>query len=213
MRFDKLTERLVELSAGVDNFVSFGIGPLATAVSSQIQLAVFLEIACTRLTSSLHLYEPVLGLNECDAVRQLGISLLECNSECAYPVDRRTLVFMPHCCVFLYANLLLANFGHWDRIFIAGNSFERMTSLSVGGAVLRSLVPLFREIALPLPAGSGGLAEAFSDTVVLMLDAERAQAVLGDAAASEALHSQLREGVARLRDVPLPDFVPATPAS
>lgn len=133
-------------SGEVEHIVCYGIGSLSEAANAATQMRCLL-----RLNDSLgcagapEVYDPIMTdvrtacrmlspravvltraprQDERAAAVALGARVVEQNEGCSRRVLRRTLFFMPHCGVSMYANLLRANWGEQlSNVIVVGNSF------------------------------------------------------------------------------------------
>ena len=120
----------------IEKIISFGLGSIGgLSANPAVQLALLVKIAQI-WEPKLSAFDPVFTRNDTEILKQLGVARLEDNSEGKHRVgsekcggddyDSFTLFYMPHCDMWLYSNLLWANWSARSlrRIVIIGNSFE-----------------------------------------------------------------------------------------
>ncbi|KAJ2394258.1 sensitivity to red-light reduced protein [Coemansia sp. RSA 2559] len=106
--------------------VCYGVGSLSIQVS-QWQLALILLINEDLRVPDIVAFDPVTANTDVLTYEQLGVSMIPVNEEAKRKATKRTLFYMPHCEIFLYENLLSANWTveNLSRIMLIGNSFQR----------------------------------------------------------------------------------------
>lgn len=181
--------------------VCFGVGEVGDRRNAQFQLA------CARLLKQrLHpertaFFEPILSMCGREIVKKAGFSLTSKNEQGKRAARGTTLFFMPHCDLWLYSNVLWAN---WDAerlsdIVIIGNSFKTYASNTTwsgwlvkpeNNCVFR-LRPLASEVRIDLDEaggkrGNGPLGNAFNSTSVICFPS----ATLSTARARKILQSR-----------------------
>ena len=152
-------------------------------------------------------FDPVLTPREYEALSQFGLSAI--GERRGHTVSQPTLFYMPHCCALLYAHVLAANTDSLAELAFIGNSFAALAS-SERGRVLAPVAPLFE--SWPLQQLPRGAADAFNDTYVTVLSAERwgalgeagqrgvvaaLLAAVGEADAAETVPDLIRSGSGR----------------
>ncbi|KAJ1888293.1 sensitivity to red-light reduced protein [Coemansia sp. IMI 209127] len=106
--------------------VCYGVGSLSIQ-ASQWQLALILLINEDLRVPDIVAFDPVSADTDVLTYEQLGVSMIPVNEEAKRKATKRTLFYMPHCEIFLYENLLSANWTveNLSRIMLIGNSFQR----------------------------------------------------------------------------------------
>lgn len=156
--FNRLTESLAVLgSSDISEIICYGLGQFSQYRSSRCQLALLLCLKARYESACVHVYDPAFRSEEIQALRTLGLKVIETNEEGKRVVqrDRTTLVYMPHCSRQLTNNFLFANWGDGlsDCILLA-NSLSgtvddclRRDVLNTAGYILR-IRPYVTEIRL-----------------------------------------------------------------
>ncbi|KAG8932350.1 hypothetical protein FRC02_001282 [Tulasnella sp. 418] len=92
-----------------------GLGSPTASVNAREQLLLFMELLKHFHIDShaVTVYDPVFSEEDRKGLKELGFEISEENKKGRYPVDERTLVYMPHCGKRLYENLYRAN---WSKI-------------------------------------------------------------------------------------------------
>ncbi|KAJ2552464.1 hypothetical protein EV175_003299 [Coemansia sp. RSA 1933] len=106
--------------------VCYGVGSLSIQVS-QWQLALVLLINEDLRIPDIMAFDPVTADADVLTYKRLGVSMISVNEEAKRKAEKRTLFFMPHCEIFLYENLLSANWSvdNLSQIMVIGNSLQR----------------------------------------------------------------------------------------
>jgi len=175
----RLLSNVLDRDASLQHCVCYGLGNFASCVSARYQLAmllllletlqvfnfhlydmicpikhcIFNAIKCFMLSqipvSSCSVYDPVFSASECDALKELGFTVLTENEVCVThsfsiilfcsqfiasfslqegkrPVYQPTLFYLMHCGKALYNNLLWRNWTPQtlQNIIIIGNRFH-----------------------------------------------------------------------------------------
>ncbi|XP_067270563.1 SRR1-like protein [Pseudorasbora parva] len=159
--------------------VCYGLGNFASCVSARYQLAMLLLLLETLQipASSCCVYDPVFSASECDALKELGFTVLTENEEGKRPVYQPTLFYLMHCGKALYNNLLWRNWTPetLQKIIIIGNSFhgiqERMVQreLERDYSFLSNVISVCDETSLPC---SPRFLDVFNDTALIKFPPE-----------------------------------------
>ncbi|KAJ1668051.1 hypothetical protein IW140_000784 [Coemansia sp. RSA 1813] len=106
--------------------VCYGVGSLSIQVS-QWQLALILLINEDLHVPDIMAFDPVTADVDVLTYEHLGVSMIPTNEEARRKAARQTLFYMPHCEIFLYENLLSANWTieSLSRIMLIGNNLQR----------------------------------------------------------------------------------------
>ncbi|KAI0361882.1 hypothetical protein OH77DRAFT_1440886 [Trametes cingulata] len=116
-----LRESLEEAFAASDaapDVLCLGLGSPASSRDARAQLA-FLLAACDDLSidrTKVSVYDPVFVEEDLRLLAQLRLTPLPENRHASYGLRSPTIVFMPHCDLHLYENLLREN---WSRTHLA----------------------------------------------------------------------------------------------
>ncbi|XP_071566824.1 SRR1-like protein isoform X1 [Temnothorax nylanderi] len=156
--FSRLTESLAVLgSNGISEIICYGLGQFSQYRSSRCQLALLLCLRARYEPARVHVYDPAFRPEEVQALRTLGLEVIETNEEGKRVVqrDRTTLVYMPHCSRQLTNNFLYANWGDGlSGCILLANSLSatvddclRRDVLNTAGYILR-IRPYVTEIRL-----------------------------------------------------------------
>lgn len=104
-------------------------------MSSKCQLALLLLFQEITSCKNCVTMDPVFSATEKAILSSFQI---EYNSSTEYQCQSDTLLFMPHCCIELYDNILWANWGlRLKDIMIVGNSFKRYADDAMGDELVR----------------------------------------------------------------------------
>ncbi|KAJ6630662.1 SRR1-domain-containing protein, partial [Mycena sp. CBHHK59/15] len=109
-----LQDYLTAHSLSSSEILCLGLGSPSTSPNSRAQLGFLLEI-CEFLsigTVNVSVYDPVFSEEDNALFEQLHIRILPENKDGRYPLEVPTILWMPHCDMDLYENLLRAN---WSR--------------------------------------------------------------------------------------------------
>ncbi|KAI0646859.1 SRR1-domain-containing protein [Trametes meyenii] len=88
-----------------------GLGSPAASRDARAQLALLLA-ACDDLSidhTKVSVYDPVFAAEDVQLLAHLGLTALPENRHASYEIRSPTIVFMPHCDLHLYENILRAN--------------------------------------------------------------------------------------------------------
>lgn len=141
--------------------VCFGLGPFTENLLAFHQFAFILSVqeylsAQSEYNCHGFYYDPVFSLRERKILQDLKCTVLEINTEGRYPLDGRTLFYLPHCPNALTNNLLESNWlpEQLHKIILINNSFLNL-SLSKPVRLLRSdsnlildILPFTKEVPL-----------------------------------------------------------------
>ncbi|XP_032681523.1 SRR1-like protein isoform X2 [Odontomachus brunneus] len=152
-----LTDSLTVLNSnGISEIVCYGLGRFSQYRSSRCQLALLLYLK-ERYGARVYAYDPIFYPEEVQALRALGLEIIETNEEGKRVVrdEITTLVFMPHCSKQLTNNFLYANWGSGlSNCILFANSFTKIINdclrreiLETTGYILR-IQPYVTEIPL-----------------------------------------------------------------
>lgn len=182
---DLLCERLLSSTseqsedASLLQCVCYGLGHFESCVSARFQLAMLLLLLETLQipVSSCCVYDPVFSPSECDALKELGFTVLTENEEGKRAVYQPTLFYLMHCGKALYNNLLWRNWTPrtLQKMTIIGNSFngiqERMLQreLERDYSFLSHMIGVCEET--PLSCSSRFL-DVFNDTALIQFPLE-----------------------------------------
>lgn len=109
-----LREHLTVHSLFPVQVLCLGLGSPSSSPNSRFQLGFLLEI-CKSMHiehANVSVYDPVFSKEDSALFEELGMRLLSENKEGRYPLDTPTILWMPHCDLDLYENVLRAN---WSR--------------------------------------------------------------------------------------------------
>ncbi|KAK9971047.1 hypothetical protein ABG768_026943 [Culter alburnus] len=184
---DLLSERLLSNASGSSELIKtslqycvcYGLGNFASCVSARYQLAMLLLLLETLQipVGSCSVYDPVFSASECDALKELGFTVLTENEEGKRPVYQPTLFYLMHCGKALYNNLLWRNWmpQTLQKIIIIGNSFhgiqERMLQREFERdySFLSNVISVCDEMSLPC---SPRFLDVFNDTALIQFPPE-----------------------------------------
>ncbi|KAI0374679.1 SRR1-domain-containing protein, partial [Pilatotrama ljubarskyi] len=114
---ESLEEAFVASDAAPD-VLCLGLGSPASSRDARAQLA-FLLAACDDLSidrTKVSVYDPVFAKEDLELLARLKLTPLPENRHASYGLRSPTIVFMPHCDLHLYENLLREN---WSRAHLA----------------------------------------------------------------------------------------------
>lgn len=185
---DLLSEHLLSSASGsseqngdvsLQHCVCYGLGHFASCVSARYQLAMLLLLLETLQipVGSCSVYDPVFSESECDALKELGFTVLTENEEGKRAVYQPTLFYLMHCGKALYNNLLWRNWTPQTlpKMIIIGNSFhgiqERMLQREFERdySFLSNVVSVCDETSLPC---SSRFLDVFNDTALIQFPLE-----------------------------------------
>lgn len=143
------------------NIVCLGLGLFTENLLAFHQFAFILSVQnslSAQSDNSFHsfYYDPVFSIREQKILQDLKCTLLKENTEGRYPLEGKTLFYLPHCPNALTNNLLESNWfpEQLDKIILINNSFLNL-SLSKPERLLRSdsnlildILPFTEEIPL-----------------------------------------------------------------
>lgn len=186
---DLLSKRLLsnasgssELNADVSlqHCVCYGLGNFASCVSARYQLAMLLLLLemLQIPVGSCSVYDPVFSASECDALKELGFTVLTENEEGKCPVYQPTLFYLMHCGKALYNNLLWRNWTPQtlQKVIIIGNRFHGIQERMLQREFERDYSFLSNVISVcdetPLPCAPRFM-EVFNDTALIQFSLEK----------------------------------------
>ncbi|KAF8638898.1 hypothetical protein AX17_001949 [Amanita inopinata Kibby_2008] len=106
-----LDESIGDMSLSFSDVICLGLGSPSSSLNSRVQLAFLLEI-CDYLMIDrprVSVYDPVFTPEDLSLLQGLQVTVLSDNRNGLYSIDAPTIVFMPHCDMELYENMLKAN--------------------------------------------------------------------------------------------------------
>ncbi|KAJ7470593.1 SRR1-domain-containing protein [Mycena latifolia] len=109
-----LREHLTAHSLSPSQVLCLGLGSPSSSANSRAQLGFLLEI-CESIGiehANVSVYDPVFSEEDGVLFQELRMRVLSENKEGSYPLDSATILWMPHCDLGLYENVLRAN---WSR--------------------------------------------------------------------------------------------------
>ncbi|KAF7304668.1 Translation machinery-associated protein 20 [Mycena kentingensis (nom. inval.)] len=115
-----LHDRIQTLPERPCKLICLGLGSPTESANSRAQLAFLLEIcgAVPIEHANVALYDPVFSQEDETLFGELGMRLLADNKDGSYPLDAPTILWMPHCDLELYENVLSANWSHDKLAFM-----------------------------------------------------------------------------------------------
>ncbi|KAK7136341.1 hypothetical protein R3I94_014856 [Phoxinus phoxinus] len=186
---DLLSKRLLSNASGssdlsgdvsLQHCVCYGLGNFASCVSARYQLAMLLLLLETLQipVGSCSVYDPVFSASECDALKELGFTVLTENEEGKRPVYQPTLFYLMHCGKALYNNLLWRNWTPQtlQKIIIIGNRFDGIQERMLQREFERDYSFLSNVISVcdetPLPCAPRFM-DVFNDTALIQFPLEK----------------------------------------
>lgn len=166
-------------SSSIDSIVCYGLGPFFSSAKARTQLSLLillkesLQERSGSQTLRLTISDPVFSAPEIAFLQQLGWLVLTESDDCLFKADRPTLMFMPHCEIHMYSNLVECN--HREKslpfLFIFGNRLlqynDRLVSKSQREKFGTFLNIINRSMTQrELIECYGPLPEAFNDTAL-----------------------------------------------
>ncbi|PFH52441.1 hypothetical protein AMATHDRAFT_74233 [Amanita thiersii Skay4041] len=119
-----INDALKMLAIPFADAICLGLGSPSASRNARIQLAFLLEVCDSLMMnrSTISIYDPVFTAEDLALLDELQLSLLKENRagssllsisyyrlSAMYSVDKPTIIFMPHCDLELYENMLQAN--------------------------------------------------------------------------------------------------------
>ena len=145
----------------VRRIVCFGLGSMVStpqlSANSRLQLALLLAMARAWGISQPDMlaFDPAFTTTDERILDSFGITTLQTNNEGKYPAAEQgiTLFYMPHCDMWLYSNLMWANWsaGSLTRLIIIGNSFEAYADALGRKRSAQSCVHIVQPYATEIP--------------------------------------------------------------
>ncbi|KAF8352287.1 SRR1-domain-containing protein [Amanita rubescens] len=181
-----IDESLRHLKMEFTGVICLGLGSPSSSHNARVQLAFLLEI-CDHLLIERHrisIYDPIFSEQDLSLLHGLELTVLSTNENGLYPVDAPTIVYMPHCDMELYENLLRANWKpHIDALkllFIANQLSDYIDNnplqvLKDKAPYLVDVVPLLQDCALPV---SKTWPTAFNNIAVQFIPTKYPQVVI-----------------------------------
>ena len=179
--FDDLSASIREALAGrsVQEIVCYGIGRVSAYKNSRVQFAMATLLKeDLRPVNGASFFDPFTSKVDTSTMKSMGFKNIDRNEEGKRSTKGATVYFMPHCDLWLYSNVLWAN---WSKTklqdtIIVGNSFKAYNAnTSFTGwkidpdenCVFRS-IDLIRETQIPVPRrASSSIQNAFNNTCVI----------------------------------------------
>ncbi|KAF8781421.1 SRR1-like protein like [Argiope bruennichi] len=108
------------------DIVCYGLGHFASCLTARYQLAFLINLKDILSPRIIYVFDPVFSNEEKRVLKIFGLTVLKENEEGKRTVLNRTIFFMPHCDLYLYNNLLWANWSKdsLSKLIIIGNSFQ-----------------------------------------------------------------------------------------
>ncbi|KAI8853463.1 hypothetical protein BC829DRAFT_382136 [Chytridium lagenaria] len=104
--------------------IAYGLGSFETSKIARTQLALLMVLKEKLKIETIETFDPVYTAVDEGVLVWFGVMVGKKNEMGFRHVDERTFFYMPHCGKRLYENVVAANWGTLERIFIVGNSFE-----------------------------------------------------------------------------------------
>ncbi|XP_003708542.2 SRR1-like protein isoform X1 [Megachile rotundata] len=113
---------------GVSEILCYGLGHFSRRRASKYQLALLLLLR-KYYNSRVHVYDPVFYLREIQILKRFNCNVIEINEEGKRIVqDGVTLIYMPHCSIYLTNNFLYTNWSKkLSKCILLTNSFSIVT--------------------------------------------------------------------------------------
>ncbi|KAF8738526.1 hypothetical protein AX14_011177 [Amanita brunnescens Koide BX004] len=175
---------LKDLNIAFTGVICLGLGSPSSSQNARVQLAFLLEI-CDHLLIErrrISIYDPIFSEEDLSLLHDLELTVLSTNENGLYPVNAPTIVYMPHCDMELYENLLSANWkpqiDALKLLFIANQLSDYIVNnplqvLKDKAPYLVNIVPLLQHRALPVsktwPTAFNNIAVQFVPTNTLRL--------------------------------------------
>lgn len=108
------------------DILCYGLGQFSSCVIARYQLGFLLILKEILRSTNVYIYDPQFSEGETTFLKERGLDVLYVNEEAKRTLKQKTVCFLPHCDLFLYNNLLWANWGRTrlSEIVIIGNSFQ-----------------------------------------------------------------------------------------
>ena len=122
----ELTEFIEKVSAQsdrkIETIVCYGLGRISTSHAAAVQFSFLLKLR-RRLNVVCEIFDPVFSKSDKAVLEKYDFRILDRNECAKRRVEGLTLFYMPHCDLFLYNNLLYANWGtRIGSVMLIGNS-------------------------------------------------------------------------------------------
>lgn len=114
---------------GISEILCYGLGHFSRRRSSKYQLALLLLLR-KYYNSRVYVYDPVFYFREIQLLKRLNCDVIEINEEGKRIVqqDAVTLIYMPHCSIYLTNNFLYTNWSKkLSKCILLTNSFSIVT--------------------------------------------------------------------------------------
>lgn len=124
------------------DIVCYGLGPFISCRQAKYQLAFLIMLKDIVAPTDISIYDPLFSESEKNVLEDFGINVLDVNEEGKRTVCNGTVFFMPRCELFLYNNLLWANWSKDSllKVIIIGNSLKQY-SFYRPERILKELAP------------------------------------------------------------------------
>ncbi|KAK1327009.1 hypothetical protein QJS10_CPA01g02615 [Acorus calamus] len=130
---DPLKNKILSVQGSKPTMVAYGIGSIESDPQPRLELSLAILLARHLGIHRLEVFDPVLSSIECRVIVSLGCAVFSINEHCRRAVTGPTLFFMPHCCRWMFDNLLGANWSasQLNRITVLGNTFRASSALGL----------------------------------------------------------------------------------
>ncbi|KAK2460614.1 hypothetical protein APHAL10511_007084 [Amanita phalloides] len=155
---DIIDESIKELEVSITDVICLGLGSPSSSRNARVQLAFLLKI-CDCLLIERHrisIYDPIFSQDDLLLLRELNLTVLSDNENGLHSMQSSAIVYMPHCDMGLYENLLKANWkpDATKLLFIANQLSDYLVNnplhtMKAKAPYLVEVVPLLRQRALP----------------------------------------------------------------
>ena len=193
--YDDVISSIREAVAGrtVQEIVCYGIGRVSAYKNSRVQFAMATLLkANLRPVKGASFFDPFTSELDTNIMTSAGFKNIDQNEEGKRPAKGVTIYFMPHCDLWLYSNVLWANWSEAKlrNTIVVGNSFKAYNTNSAftgwkidpdENCVFRS-IDLIQETNILVPrSASSSIQNAFNNTCVIHfpnLACDRASSIL-----------------------------------
>ncbi|KAG0037075.1 sensitivity to red-light reduced protein [Podila clonocystis] len=113
-------------SGQIMDIICYGIGSIESSRNSQFQLALGLCLKdVLKISGTISIFDPIMTAFDQQLAEKLGLEVIKVNDQAKQALQRRTLMYMPHCPKGLYSHVLESNWSreHLDNLVILGNRF------------------------------------------------------------------------------------------
>nr|XP_034193757.1 SRR1-like protein isoform X1 [Osmia lignaria]XP_034193758.1 SRR1-like protein isoform X1 [Osmia lignaria] len=113
---------------GISEILCYGLGHFSSCRSSKYQLALLLSLK-KYYNSRVYVYDPVFYSHEIELLKRFDCNIIEINEEGKRIIqDSVTLIYMPHCSIYLTNNFLYTNWSkRLNKCILLTNSFSIVT--------------------------------------------------------------------------------------